>query len=101
MPLPQDVRAALLRYLRNARPACSSRHVFVRMRAPFRPFADANAVYMIVRTALKRAGLTPNLKGGHLFRHSLATDLLRRDASLTGHRSMPRCASDAAPTRPA
>jgi site-specific recombinase XerD len=53
------------------------------MKAPFRAFADANAVYQIVRTALQRAGLNPNLKGGHLFRHSLATDLLRRGASLT------------------
>ena len=36
----------------------------------------------IVRRALKRAGLTPAFKGAHLLRHSLATDLLRRGASL-------------------
>jgi integrase/recombinase XerD len=83
LPLPRDVGTALLRYLRHARPDCSSRHVFVRMRTPIRPFADANSVYQIVRTALKRAGLNPNLKGGHLFRHSLATNMLRRGASLT------------------
>ena len=83
LPLPKDVGEALLRYLRHGRPACSARHVFIRMKAPFRAFADADAVYQIVRTALQRAGLNPHLKGGHLFRHSLATDLLRRGASLT------------------
>jgi integrase/recombinase XerD len=83
LPLPRDVGTALLRYLRHARPVCSSRHVFVRMRAPFRAFADGNPVYMVVRSALERAGLNPPSKGGHLFRHSLATDLLRNGASLT------------------
>jgi site-specific recombinase XerD len=77
LPLPKDVGTALLHYLRYARPACSARHVFVRMRAPFRAFADPNAVYQVVRTALKRAGLNPHLKGGHLFRHASACHLLR------------------------
>jgi site-specific recombinase XerD len=83
LPLPRDVGTALLRYLRHGRPVCSSRHVFVRMRTPFRAFADPNTVYPIVRSALERAGLNPPSKGGHLFRHSLATDLLSRGASLT------------------
>src|SRR5258708_7566070 len=83
LPLPLDVGTALLRYLRHARPVCSSRHVFVRMKAPFRAFANANTVYAVVRSALERAGLNPPCKGGHLFRHSLATELLRRGASLT------------------
>jgi integrase/recombinase XerD len=82
LPLPRDIGIALLRYLRHARPDCSSRHVFVRMKAPFRAFADANAVFAVVRSALERAGLNPPCKGGHLFRHSLATTLLRRGASL-------------------
>jgi integrase/recombinase XerD len=83
LPLPRDVGTALLRYLRHGRPVCSSRHVFVRMKAPFRAFADANTVYPVVHSALERAGLNPPSKCGHLFRHSLATDLLRRGASLT------------------
>jgi len=35
-----------------------------------------------MRRALKRAGLKPPFTGTHLLRHSLATDLLRRGASL-------------------
>jgi integrase/recombinase XerD len=35
-----------------------------------------------VEQALKRAGLNPAQRGAHLLRHSLATALLRRGASL-------------------
>jgi site-specific recombinase XerD len=83
LPLPADVGAALVGYLRRVRPACSSRRVFIRMRAPLRGLAGPTAVDCVVRRALKRAGLTPEFKGAHLLRHSLATDLLRRGASLT------------------
>lgn len=83
LPLPRDVGSALLRYLRHGRPTCSSRHVFVRVRAPHRGFADSNTVYAAVRSAIERAGLNPPSKGAHLFRHSLATAMLRQGASLT------------------
>lgn len=59
LPIPQDVGAALTEYLRHSRPACSSRQVFVRMRAPNRGFASSAAVSSIVRRALDRAGLDP------------------------------------------
>jgi site-specific recombinase XerD len=82
LPLPQDVGAALADYLRHARPACCSRRVFVRMRAPHRGFASSVAICSIVRRALERAGLNPALKGAHLLRHSVATQMLRQGASL-------------------
>ena len=59
LPIPQDVGAALTEYLRHSRPGCSSRQVFVRMRAPNRGFASSAAVSSIVRRALDRAGLDP------------------------------------------
>jgi site-specific recombinase XerD len=83
LPLPTDVGAALVGYLRHVRPACSTRRVFVRMRAPLRGLAGPVAIDCVVRRALKRAGLTPDFKGAHLLRHSLATNLLRGGASLT------------------
>jgi len=82
LPLPQDVGAALADYLRHARPACCSRRVFVRMRAPHRGFASSVAICSIVRRTLERAGLNPALKGAHLLRHSVATQMLRQGASL-------------------
>jgi integrase/recombinase XerD len=36
----------------------------------------------VVRRALWRAELNPEFKGAHLLRHSLATNMLRRGASL-------------------
>ena len=82
LPIPQDVGAALADYLRHSRPACCSRQVFVRMRAPHRGFASSVAICCIVRRALERAGLNPALKGAHLLRHSVATQMLRQGASL-------------------
>lgn len=83
LPLPADVGAAVARYLRHGRPACSSRCVFVRARAPRRGFASTVAVCTIVRRALERAGLDPPRKGGHILRHALACSMLRRGATLT------------------
>lgn len=82
LPLPADVGAALVDYLRQDRPACSTRRVFNRIKAPRRSFVSPPTICCIVHRALKRAGLTPAFKGAHLLRHSLATDLLRRGASL-------------------
>ena len=84
MPLPVDVGQALATYLRQDRPPlCESRRVFIRMKAPRRGFAHPSTVSTIVRRALERAGLDPALKGAHLLRHTLATEMLRQGGSLT------------------
>ena len=82
LPMPQDVGEALAAYLLHGRPPCSTRKVFVRTRAPYRELADASCVCTIFARALKRAGLNPAFKGTHLLRHSLASGMLRRGASL-------------------
>ena len=82
LPLPADVGAALARYLCEVRPPCATRRVFIRMDAPCQGLAQTG-VCCVVRRALARAGLDPERKGAHLLRHSLATNLLRRGASLS------------------
>jgi integrase/recombinase XerD len=82
LPMPQEVGAAIVDYLRWARPTCASRQVFLRVRAPRRRLVGPCAIGDVVRTALQRAGLEPPLKGSHLLRHSLATQMLNRGASL-------------------
>ena len=81
LPLPQEVGKALVHYLRHVRPTCSTRKVFIRLKAPWHALR-LSAICCVVRRALKRAGLSPAFKGAHLFRHSLATQMLRRGASL-------------------
>jgi site-specific recombinase XerD len=81
LPLPKDVGAALVHYLRYVRPTCSTRKVFIRAKAP-RYGLRLSAICCVVRRALKRAGLNPDFKGAHLLRHSLATKMLNRGASL-------------------
>ena len=82
LPLPQDAGDALLDYLRQARPRVAEERVFLRLHAPFRPFADSSRIGAIVRRALDRAGVeTTGSRGAHLIRHSVATGLLRSGAT--------------------
>jgi integrase/recombinase XerD len=93
LPLPADVGEAIVAYLQHGRPRSTSRRVFLRAKAPIRGFVSAGAVGTVVRHALLRAGLDAPTMGAHQFRHGLATEMLRRGASLTeigevlGHRS--------------
>lgn len=83
LPLPQDVGDALLRYLQAGRPALASDYLFARVCAPVGPLTRA-AVTHIARSALRRAGIQAPINGAHVFRHSVATAMLRQGASLAG-----------------
>lgn len=82
LPIPSDVGAALVDYLRHGRPVCSARNVFIQTRAPRRALLGPSAVSCVVRRALQRAGIDSPTKGAHLLRHSLATQMLGSGASL-------------------
>ena len=82
LPLPEEVGKALVAYLRDGRPPCATRRVFVRAIAPYRGFRSSMAICDIVRRALARAGIDAPLKGAHLLRRSLACAMLRNGASL-------------------
>ena len=82
MPLRRDVGTALVAYIRHARPESTSRRLFLRVLAPHVGFKSGCAITMIAKEALRRAGIEGYAHhGAHLFRHSLATDLLRSGAS--------------------
>ena len=82
LPLPVDVGEALVDYLKNGRPSCSTRRVFISSRAPLKPFKNHVAVSTIVHRCLERASLNAAKKGAHLLRHTLATECLRKGATL-------------------
>jgi site-specific recombinase XerD len=83
IPLPWDVGEALVTYLQRGRPVCSTRRFFVRTKAPYQGFSSSVAICNVVRRALLRTQLQPPCKGAHLLRHSLATQMLRKGASLS------------------
>ena len=83
LPLLSDVGEALARYLRTDRGESASRRVFLRVFAPRVALAGPATVGHIVRRAFSRAGLRPTSRGAaHLFRHSLATRMIRQGASM-------------------
>jgi integrase/recombinase XerD len=83
LPLLRDVGEALAVYLRKDRGVSKSRRIFLRMLAPRVGLTGPAAVGHIVRLALARAGIRRSGRGAaHLFRHGLATRMIRHGASL-------------------
>jgi integrase len=82
LPLPADVGRAVAQYLRHGRPRSHCRRVFIRDKAPRVGFANSIAISTLVMRALQNARVASAHKGAHLFRHSLATNMIRQGASL-------------------
>jgi integrase/recombinase XerD len=79
LPLPPDVGAAIVAYLRRGRPQRPEREVFLRVCGPLRGLAP-EGVSEVVRAASERAGL--GSFGAHRLRHTAGTEMLRAGASL-------------------
>lgn len=82
LPLPQDAGDAVLAYLERARPRVEEDRVFVRAQAPFTPFKSSAEICGIISRVFDRAGITDLPTRSHVFRHSLATRMLRSGAGL-------------------
>lgn len=82
LPLPADVARAMARYIQRDRPRCDCRALFIRDYAPLTGLNEAGSIASMVRRVLKAAGVKSTHTGAHLLRHSLATEMLRRGASL-------------------
>jgi len=82
MPLPADVGKAIARYLRYDRPSPPWHNVFVCIHAPHAPLGKSLAVTNRATAAIRRAGIQSPRNGAHIFRHSLASEMLRQGASL-------------------
>ena len=92
LPLPSDVGQALAEYLRDSRPTSTQPYVFLRTSAPFSPITGCSTVSGIAKRHLKLAGISIRGLSAHAFRHTAATQMVRRGASfkqvadVLGHR---------------
>lgn len=90
-PIQLEVGEAIIRYLREVRPASRSRHLFLTLHSPFRPALNLGPA---VRKVLYAQKVFDRSWGLHAFRHACATELLRKGTSLQsiadflGHRSV-------------
>ena len=79
LPLPVDVGKAVADYLQRAKRHVTARSVFVGCRAPYSSLTSGGVIG-IATTALRAAGIAG---GAHRLRHTAATQMLRKGASLT------------------
>lgn len=83
LPLLADVGEAMARYLCEDHETSDSQSVFLRLIPPRIGLAGPCAIDHVVRLALQRAGISPHPRRiAHLFRHSLATRMIRNGASM-------------------
>jgi site-specific recombinase XerD len=83
LPLLSEIGEALATYLRKDRGCSASRRVFLRRLAPRTGLTGPAAVGHIVRAALVQADIHRSGRGAaHLFRHGLATKMIRHGASM-------------------
>jgi integrase len=96
-PLTSEVGEALIDYLKSGRPQTTHREVFLKVNPPFGPFGDSDSLHHIVKYWRQLAGITfrtPQRRGLHSLRHTLATRLLEKStplptiAGILGHTSL-------------
>ncbi len=86
LPLTNEVGEALVDYLKSARPQTTHREVFLKVNPPFAPFRENTNLHHIVTYWRRLAGVTfrtPQKRGIHSLRHTLATRLLEQGTPFT------------------
>ena len=80
LPLSNELGKALVDYLQKGRPRSQSRHFFLNSKTG--GCLSPGSISTIVRSTLKRVGLSRTSAGSHLLRRSVATNLVQNGVSL-------------------
>lgn len=95
LPLTEEVKFALLDYMKNARPPVADDHVFIKLRSPHKPYSENDHFSGKIKHYFTLAGIITDRKhaGLHSMRHSLASNLMSDNtpiseiAAILGHTS--------------
>jgi integrase/recombinase XerD len=81
LPLMENLKYALIDYMKNSRPSSDDPHIFIRHRAPFVAFATGQVFWSTINKYMDAAGISINNRkhGLHSMRHSLASNLLKQN----------------------
>ena len=82
LPLPARLGRALACYLKNGRPKTDSRHIFIKHRASMNAPITVHTIKGAMRRTHKRVGHADQVSGTHVFRHTLATVMYQKGATL-------------------
>ena len=98
LPLIENVKYALLDYLKNARPNIDTPYVFLPTKAPYTyiDMKNYSSLYKSAEQYIKKAGIDieNRKKGLHSLRHSLASNMLKNNIEIStisgilGHSSL-------------
>lgn len=94
LPISDRLFDALVDYVQSGRPPTTERTLFVYHRAPLGQAVSTSTVRGAIRRSFTRAGISPNRRQLHRFRHTMATRLLKSGtpiksiADVLGHQSV-------------
>ena len=83
LPLPESVRYVLIDYLKNARPTCTCKNVFVGIKNGFAPLSNT-CIHIFVSHYFKKGNIdiSERKHGPHALRHSLASNLMKNNTPM-------------------
>lgn len=76
LPMPEEARDAVLRYVRHGRPSVTADALFLSHGFPYDRGITPSVVSGIVARAFRRSGIEHPSNGAHVLRHTLATQLV-------------------------
>ncbi len=94
LPLPQDAGEALAAYVKDGRLSTGRRAIFLNLCYPHRPLRSSQTMWAIATQALRAAGVSTARPGAHVFRHTVATQMVCGGATfksvsdVLGHRTL-------------